>query len=106
MTVFEKIEAQQAQAKQYSPQWGVGEQLKDICRAEPRSAKLIEEDIDTITIFTIEKQIKAWADAHKNGNGAFVPPTVADEIIRKAYGLPPRAESPAAPAEIDFDSFL
>ena len=106
MTVFEKIEAQQAQAARYSPQWGVGEQLKDICRDEPKSAELIAEDIDTITIFAVEKQIKAWADAHKNGNGAYVPPTVADEIIRKAYGLPPREEAPTAPAEIDFDSFL
>ena len=50
MTVFEKIEAQQAKTKQYSPQWGVGEQLKDICRAEPRSAKQIEEDIDTVAV--------------------------------------------------------
>lgn len=106
MTVFEKIERQQAKAAPYSPVWGVGEQLKDICRAEPRSAKLIEEDIDTVTIVKVEKKIRAFADKHKNGSCVCVPPSVADGIIREAFGLPPRAESSTAPAEIDFDSFL
>ena len=106
MTVIEKIEAQQAKAAPYSPVWGVGEQLKDICRDEPRSAKLIEEDIDTVTIVEIEKKIRAFADKHKTGNSACVPPSVADGIIREAFGLPAREEKAAEPDDVDFDSFL
>ena len=42
---IQAIEAQQAKAKPRSPQWMVGEQLKDICRREPRSAELIARDL-------------------------------------------------------------
>ena len=40
------LEAQQAKVKPRSPQWMVGEQLKDICRMEPRSAELIAQDLE------------------------------------------------------------
>lgn len=42
---IQAIEAQQAKVKPRSPQWMVGEQLKDICRREPRSAELIGEPL-------------------------------------------------------------
>ena len=38
------LEAQQAKVKPHSPQWMVGEQLKDICRMEPKSAELIAQE--------------------------------------------------------------
>ena len=41
------LEAQQAKVKPHSPQWMVGEQLKDICRMEPKSAELIAQDLTT-----------------------------------------------------------
>ncbi len=49
MTEFQEkailaIEAQQAKVTARSPQWMVGEQLKDICRMEPGSAELIAQD--------------------------------------------------------------
>lgn len=63
------IEAQQVKVNQRSPQWMVGEQLKDICRVEPRSAGLIAQDLDVaaMSITEAEKKIKAFADAHKTG---------------------------------------
>ena len=38
------LEAQQAKVEDRSPQWMVGEQLKGVCRMEPRSAELIAQD--------------------------------------------------------------
>lgn len=84
------IEAQQAKVKDRSPQWMVGEQLKDICRMEPASAELIAQDLsnESMSIMEAEKKIKAFADSHKRGNFACVIPSEADRILREFYGLP------------------
>ena len=84
------IEAQQAKVKERSPQWMVGEQLKDICRMEPHSAELIAQDlqVEAMSITAAEKKIKAFADGHKTGNFACVTPAEADRILREFYGLP------------------
>ena len=89
MTVFEKIEAQQAKAGDHTDAWMVGEQLKDICRAEPRSAELIDKDLDVkeMSIKAAAAKIKAFADKHKTGNFACVTPMEADRILREFYGL-------------------
>lgn len=84
------IETQQARVKECSPQWMVGEQLKDICRHEQASAELICQDLqaESMSITEAEKKIKAYADTHKTGNFACVTPTQADRILREFYGLP------------------
>lgn len=89
MTVFEKIEALQAGKENTAP-WMVGEQLKDICRRQPQYESIILEDLENpdMSFEKCEKQIKAWADQHKEGRSCVcVPPNVAEEIIRKFYGL-------------------
>ena len=93
MTIQEKaiqaIEAQQAAVKPRSPQWMVAEQLKDICRREPRSAELIAQDLEnaSMSITEAEKKIKAFADQHKTGRFSCVIPSEADRILREFYGL-------------------
>jgi len=89
MTVIEKIEAQQ-KGKEGTVPWMVGEQLKDICHADPGCAELVDKDLDNpaMSIVEAEKKIKAWADKNKKGNCAVVPPNVAEKIIREFYGLP------------------
>ena len=84
------IEQQQKTVKPRSPQWMVGEQLKDICRKEPASAELIYQDLQVaeMSITAAEKEIKEYADAHKTGNFACVTPIEADRILREFYGLP------------------
>lgn len=86
------IEAQQKEVKERSPQWMVGEQLKDICLAEPASAELIAQDLTVkeMSITEAEKKIKAFADKDKTGNFACVTPMEADRILREFYGLPKR----------------
>ena len=110
MNVFEKIELQQKGQENTAP-WMVGEQLKDICRRENAAAELVEKDLDIkeMSLEACEKKIRAWADAHKKGNCAVVPPNVAEGIIRKFYGIPEPNEMIAIGpfAEIvDFSDFL
>ena len=102
MTVFEKIEAQQKGREQTAP-WMVGEQLKEILRGDEAAQALVDKDLDDPghSLEACERQIKAWADGHKKGSCAVVPPDVAEGIIRKFYGLPERegriATAPAGP---------
>ena len=92
---IQAIEAQQAKMKERSPQWMVGEQLKDICQREPRSAELIVHDLEneSMSITEAEKKIKAYADKHKTGNFSCVTPAEADSILREFYGLPAAADA-------------
>ena len=99
---IKKIEAQQAKLGK-SPAYWVGEQLKDMLRAEPWNADLVARDLDVpeMAITAVEKKIKAAADKNKKGNVGFVSPMEADKIIREFYGFRSAAEgrSPAPAAE-------
>lgn len=104
MTEFQEraiaaIVSQQAKVKDRSSQWMVGEQLKDICRVEPRSAELITQDLENeaMSIVEAEKKIKVFADGHKTGNFSCVTPLEADRILREFYGLPAAGESAPPP---------
>lgn len=84
---LQKISAQQP--KERTPVWMVGEQLKDILRAEPSLAELVAQELDVkeMSLADCEKKIKAFADAHKTGKFACVIPSEAEGIIREFYGL-------------------
>ena len=90
MNVFEKIEQLQ-KGKENTPAWMVGEQLKDICRREPRCEQIVLEDLANpdMSLEKCEKQIKAWADKQRSDGAkcVCVPPNVAEGIIREFYGL-------------------
>lgn len=112
---IQAIEAQQAKVKPRSPQWMVGEQLKEICRREPKSAELIAQDlqVEAMGITEAEKKIKAYADGHKTGRFACVTPIEADRILREFYGLPkpdtaapPPAANPPERKIVDLLDFL
>lgn len=77
--------------------WMVGEQLKDMLRAEPHLAELVLEDLQSkeMSLANCEKKIKAYADKHKTGSFACVIPSEAETIIRDFYGLPKAGEAPA-----------
>lgn len=111
MTVFEKIEAQQ-KGKENTAAWMVGEQLKDICRADENCAEILDKDLDIpeMSIDKAERKIKEYADTQrKTGNCVCVPPNKAEEIIRKFYGLPEAtAEKPKPKSKpiLDLKSFI
>ncbi len=106
----EAIEAQQKAVKYHSRQWMAGEQLKEICRREPKSAELLLADLqrEAMSITAAEKRIEAFA--RKNGNCAS--PIEAEEVLRQFYGLPPAEEAPPSPAPpedrgiLDLSDFL
>ena len=116
MDVFEKITAMQS-GKEFTDAWMVGQQLKDICRADPNCGKLIAEDLENPEM-SLEKaaaKIKAKADEiHRTtkGNCVCIPPDVAEGILREFYGLPPAGETPMptpkaeAPDILNLDDFL
>lgn len=95
------LEEQQSKVPVRSPQWIVGEQLKDICRQEPHCAELIAQDLENpaMSITEAEKKLKAFADGHKTGSFSCVTPADADRILREFYGLPgPGGEDEASPS--------
>ncbi len=100
MSVFEKIEAQQ-KGKENTAPWMVGEQLKEICSREPLAAELVEKDlaVKEMSLEACEKKIKEWADKHKKGGCAVVPPNVAEKIIREFYGIPAAGQSKPSVAD-------
>lgn len=101
MTVFEKI-AQQQEGCQGTPQFFVGEQLKEICYADSHCAEIVSQDLDSESMSLVKaaQKIKAYADEqHKKNKGNFVcvPPDVAEGILREFYGLPAAAPEEKAP---------
>ena len=99
---LDKITAQQAKHKQGSAPWCVGEQLKDILRAQPEIAELVVHDLDQtgMSLADCEKKIAAFAQDHRQGSVGFCGPADSDRIIRAFYGLPeaPAASFPMPPA--------
>lgn len=113
------IEQQQKELQKGSAPWVAGEQLKELCMAEPESAALLAEDLKNknMSLTAAEKKIKAWADKHKTGNFAYVSPQRAEEILREFYGLPektvareqasePQQATEERPGIIDLAAFL
>lgn len=90
------IAAQQKGLDQYQPAFMVGEQLKDILRREPESAELLAQDLEKVGmgIAAAEKLIADEARKHRKGSAACVPPWIAEDILRKFYGLPERTWGP------------
>lgn len=99
---LDKITAQQAKHKQGSAPWCVGEQLKDILRAQPEIAELVVHDLDRtgMSLADCEKKIADFAQDHRQGSVGFCGPADADRIIRAFYGLPeaPAVSFPTSPA--------
>lgn len=103
MTVFEKIDQQQ-EGCQGSPEFFVGQQLKEICYADPHCAEIVSQDLDSesMSLKKAAQKIKDYADKqHRKDkrNYVCVPPDVAEGIIREFYGLPaanPEEKTPKA----------
>lgn len=112
--VIQKIDLQQ-KGKEGAAVYGVGEQLKDICRTTPGAAELVLNDLDVeeMSIDKCEKKIKERADElhkKKGVSSVCVTPAEADGIIRKFYGIPDDVKD-SGKAEnkhgiIDLESFL
>lgn len=89
-----------------------GEQILDICRGNEDFAEIVLTDLANaeMSVEKCERKIKGYADKHKKGNCAVVPPKVVEKIIRKFYGIPGTDEAQAndvpVSAGIDLTSYL
>ncbi len=115
MSKLHELIAQQQKGHENKPRFMIGEQLKEIAAREPRSAELLERDlqIKEMTLEAAEKKLQEYADKnHGNAKSFCITPLVAERILRDFYGLPQRraeeSVSAAAPdgAYIDLTSFL
>ena len=81
------LEEQQSKVQARSPQWIVGEQLKDICRQEPHCAELIAQDLENPAMSITEAE-KAAA-VNQNGDMALfnVIFNQTQEGVNKMHGL-------------------
>ena len=106
--VIKKISEQQKSCEG-KPAWCVGEHLKDILRDNPDCAGIVLQDLDVkdMSIVECEKNIKAYADKHKQGSVGFVPPKEAEKIIKKFYGISSDDSVPGQASDfIDLASFI
>lgn len=109
-TLIAKIEAQQKE-EEGTPGFNIGEQLKDIARAEPASAELIDQDIEKegMGLPDVADAFKKYADAEhkkKKDSCICITPIVAEGLIRKFYGLPKKEDALQDQPEEDPEGFL
>ena len=101
---LEEIEAQQKEVTETDAAWFVGEQLKDMLRAQPEAAGIVAADLAQkgMGIADCEKKIDAFAQKHRKGNRGVCGPKDSDQISREFYGIPDGGvELPAAQIKRD-----
>lgn len=108
--VLQLIEAMQQKEKDGSLLWCVAEDLKTMASSlTDGEAKLVAADLEAGShdLKACEKEIRAYADKHKDGRTGCCPGPMVPKILRKCFGLPdenPQAMQPTqepvqAPAE-------
>ena len=110
---LQEIIAQQQKGHEGKPRFMIGEQLKEIAAREPKSAELIEQDLQVkeMSLEAAERAFQAYANQHKGNAKTFcITPIVAEGILRKFYGLPEAGQAPEEPKPqegyIDLSSYL
>ena len=108
--VLQLIGAMQQKEKDGSLLWCVAEDLKSMADSLTEDeAKLVAEDLEAGShdLAACEKEIRAYADKHKDGKEACCPGPMVPKILRGCFGLPdenaqaiqPTPEPVQAPAE-------
>lgn len=111
--VLRLIEAMQQKEKDGSLLWCVAEDLKTMASSLTEDeAKLVAADLEAGShdLKACEKEIRAYADKHKDGRTGCCPGPMVPKILRKCFGLPDEnaqamqptqepAQAPAEPAE-------
>ena len=108
----------QRKGHENAPRWMIGEQLLEIAGREPTSAELLLHDltIKEMDLEAAEQHFQKYADEHHKGGKSFcITPKVAEDLLRKFYGLQesaandagsPAQKAPEADGFIDLSAFL
>lgn len=108
--VLQLIEAMQQKEKDGSLLWCVAEDLKSMAGSlTDDEAQLVATDLEAGShdLKACEKEIRAYADKHKDGRTGCCPGPMVPKILRQCFGLPeenaqavqPTPEPAQAPAE-------
>ena len=108
--VLRLIEAMQQKEKDGSLLWCVAEDLKAMASSlTEEEAQLMAADLEAGShdLKACEKEIRAYADKHRDGRAACCPGPMVPKILRQCFGLPaenaqamqPAPEPVQAPAE-------
>lgn len=111
--VLQLIDAMQQKEKDGSLLWCVAEDLKTMTSSLTEDeAKLVaaDQEAGSHDLAACEKEIRAYANKHKDGKVACCPGPMVPKILRKCFGLPEEstqaaqhapepAQAPAEPAK-------
>lgn len=80
--------------------YGIGEQLKDICKENPQNAELVAKDLEVkeMSLESLGKSFDKYAKARAKNGQSCISLLVADRLIREFYSLGQRQET-SAPIE-------
>ena len=110
--------ANQQKGKENTPAFMIGEQLKDMARVQPGIVELLKQDLEVpeMSLDSAAKKLQEYADKnHGKAKSFCITPMVAEDILRKFYGLPAREQQAQAPTanispvestHIDLSDFL
>lgn len=87
--------ANQQKGKENTPAFMIGEQLKDMARVQPGIVELLKQDLEVpeMSLESAAKKLQEYADKnHGKANSFCITPKVAEDILRKFYGLPAPAQ--------------
>lgn len=107
----ENIKSQQGE--EGTDTFGIGEQLKDICKNSPKATELVLQDLSkkNMSLSDVAKSFKAYADENHGKNNSFcITAKKAEELIKKFYGIPEEeqahTEKKSDTVIIDLEEFL
>ena len=89
--VLQLIEAMQQKEKDGSLLWCVAEDMKTMASSlTDDEAKLVAADLEAGShdLKACEKEIRVYADKHKDGRTGCCPGPMVPKILRKCFGLP------------------
>ncbi len=107
-----KIEAQQAELEDDTPEYMIGEQLKYIASREPQAASILNNDIELkeMNLSAAAAEFQKYSDKHKDKKDKCfcITPRVAEKILRDFYHIPePTEEKQEAASEmLDLADFM
>ena len=99
----------QQEGKEGTPEYMMGEQIKDIARRESETIEILFNDLhlDEMNLTALSKHFKEYSDNHRNGARCFcITPDVADGLIREFYGLSDKTDGNGDSGIIDISDFL
>jgi len=108
-----RIITEQQSGKENTPVFMIGEQLKEMAEGNAAITDLLVKDLQTdgMKLADAAKELQSYSDKNRKGAKVFcISPKVAEEILRKFYGLPDAsASNSSAPTEsniLDLSSFM